>query len=298
MRENAPLFSYFRSLTDAKRLQLYHNHHLWGLAYVYPELFGLKEHSQAKERYLMQWHQNVKYQELAANICISSQNVVFLKGISLLDTIYTAHPGARFMSDIDVYIEDEEEHFALIRKLENLGLTPIVKRAWYGDNFKQEYVGKYKDVDAVVEVHRNLFFHREKFQYEKSNNFLTPEYQLVHLTTHYCLQHTMQKLYWFFDIALFLDHFENKINWQKCFEIARQWGSYNSFVYTLGAVKKFWNADLPCPIARFSHLIDEDFLFSDRRRSLKYQFLKNEFKDTWNDRIKYNFMWIKKAVQS
>tara|TARA_R110000868_G_scaffold132381_8_gene343325 strand:- start:1387 stop:2298 length:912 start_codon:yes stop_codon:yes gene_type:complete len=300
MSHTTNLFRYLNTLSSEELHKCLLHNGVLGLSYERSDLLPSTHAKDAKTQYLKQWQQNQGYLKFlsahAQQLAAIDESITILKGCALLSDIYVSSLGARFMSDVDMLI-DATKRDAVVKYLESAGLTSSRKQTWYGDAHKVEMHGVFEGIQLTVELHTKLFYHQDNFEFETvpCHQFykkMAPEYQLVHLISHFCFQHTMQKLYWFFDIALFLESHHKTLNWYLVNEIARQWGVYNSYCYTLGAINQHWKKLAPSIQGRFQHLIDEEFLASDNQRTFKYLFLKLAFKDSVKLNFKYSLGWL------
>ncbi|MBH48531.1 MAG: hypothetical protein CME71_10225 [Halobacteriovorax sp.] len=302
MTHSTNLFRYLDALTPLERESVLLQNGLLGYAYECPQLRESVGLGAAKTQFLKQWQQNQGYlsflSHYGSELSQIDASITLLKGCALLSDVYKDSPGSRFMSDIDLLV-DASNLSKLLAFFESVGLRPSDKSVWFGDRHKVELHGEFNGIQLTIELHTKLFFHQEKFAVKTTKCFefyqkLSTEYQLVHLIAHYCFQHTMLKLYWFVDIALFIEANKSTIDWKLVDSIARQWGVYQSLCYSLGAINQHWDKIAPSYLGRFQFLIDEEFLASNHQRSLKYLFLKNMFKDSWKLNLQYSLGWLRR----
>ena len=294
------MFRYLDTLTPLERESVLLQNGLLGYAYESPELRDSVDLSVSKAQFMQQWQQNQGYLSFLSqhgkSLSKIDSTITLLKGCALLSDIYQSSPGSRFMSDIDLLV-DASKLDELLVFFEGVGLRSSDKPVWFGDRHKIELHGEFEGLQLTVELHTKLFYHQQHFPIKTQSCFeffqkLTHEYQLVHLIAHYSFQHTMLKLYWFMDIALFIEAHGHDIDWDQVDSIARQWGVYQSLCYSLGAINQHWKKIAPSYMGRFQFLIDEEFLVSNQQRSLKYLFLKNIFKDSLKLNLQYNLGWL------
>lgn len=279
---------------------LFKEHHLEGLLYHrYQALFD-QESLQA--RYKSQWIHNQillsELRELSKDLQKNNLFAIILKGIHLLEDLYT-DVGSRFMSDIDLLISAEKvEIFEMI--LKQNGYQKSASKTFYGNNFKSEWNKLIGDIEVNIEVHTKLFYHthNEYWNLEDSSipyfKKLSREDFLIHLVGHLAFQHTFQKLYWMFDIHLYLEKYHSKIDWKLVFEKSKQLKLERALLMCLWVNRKYFNTKMNVTIKRkwWTYFLTENFLISPEKNKAQYILIKHATKDHLIEALYYDLTWL------
>ena len=233
---------------------------------------------------------------------------VLLKGASLIKHLYSNY-GQRPMSDCDLLVE--EIHLESLSKcLEGMGYCFLKEKKWQGNDFKKTFVKKKNGVGLVFEVHTRLFYHSkpsflDAFEKDVGGYYskLKPEFEFVHLCGHLGFQHTFRKLFWLLDIFLYLDCV--KLDYQKVFEISKDWGVLNS-VKAIAVLEKMWcgKDELAAGLNiksnhlwMFSYLLKDEQLLEPLKLKWRYYLLKHKLKDNPYESYRYGVLWLIRSMQ-
>jgi len=287
-----------RLLTASKNHHLYNEHHISGLMYeYYPEdqilrtaWLNTMAHNEVLLRYAREMTKNVK-------------NLISLKGVSLLDDIYSDY-GKRFMSDIDVLIEKTEVDEA--RKiLTELGFKELKSKKWFGNNFKYEFNKQDKFREVNIEVHTKVLYHEDEarldFIEQNGLKVYGLEDQIVALIGHLGHSHNFQKLYWLFDIYYYLNKYGEEIDQEKLLSKIKEKKIVKVYQATLYLLKKYFALPLSFQnkVTKMPYyfLLDDEFLLNPNQHELKNYVVKHLLKDSWVLALKYDVLWLKDKLQ-
>jgi len=201
--------------------------------------------------------------------------IIPLKGISLLNRLYPNLEN-RKMSDIDVYIPKADK-VALDQLLLKHGYIKLDEKKWQANEHKVTYIKKHNFIPITIEVHFKLYYHLSYHpQLDPTHSYLSHEDELIFLCYHLAEQHNFLKLFWLQDIALYINKFNQEINWQIFHQKAQNIGitrSTNTCLFLahkhLGAQAHFTKKNKY--IERF---IDWGYLCYPYKIRLKYFLLK------------------------
>lgn len=199
-------------------------HHLQGL--VYSRTQNEEFQSNWKHQVLKNHCVQAELKNIERAFEIKKIPICLLKGFALLGDVYQDW-GARFASDVD-FLVDYKDLERSINLLVQQGYEVQNEDKWMGNDFKVVMTKQTPLVQMTLELHTQLFWHTSFRDYSFSKgpqhqyfSVLSPEEQLLHLCGHLSFQHTFLKLFWFFDIRYFLESYEDKINWDRFWELAQ-----------------------------------------------------------------------------
>jgi hypothetical protein len=192
--------------------------------------------------------------------------VVLLKGAALAETVY-GNVALRPMDDMDLLVHQEDVPAAL-GLLKKSGYTSTAPETRPGDTLIYENelrVAKPGEVDAVVEVHWNLFdsphyqhslprawFWHNALPWDVGNTaalVLGPEAQLLHLCGHLVLHHggDLQPL-WVYDVAAVIRCYADRLDWEQVLKQAVSCDLVLSLQTVLPCATEEWSAPIPAAI--------------------------------------------------
>ncbi len=271
-----------------------------GIRGLYQLLFNTK----SQDHFKLQKRRNLHYLEAAQQFLafykntqrVNPEGVYYLKGACFIGELYPSW-GERFMSDIDIYCKDMEA-------IEEAALSYGMKRTnpddayWLGNGHKREY---YLETDLGIipfEFHSKLFWHcqdPDDVTYHEYLNLpgIGIEETLVFLIGHYAFQHTCQKLYWLFDIYLFILKFDENIDYKKFHSLINFFGFNSSLLFTKKILQQAFNFDW-FKIKKNTHFpLRKKFIFEDSQRHWYYLCLKWYLKNGLKNNIHYAYAWLK-----
>lgn len=274
-------------------------HHIQGILYYFYNEF--RQNQTFKADWLKNWRRNELYQKVLSDIGEKTKELaiplVTLKGMSLLDTIYT-DLGSRFMSDIDLLLPlDKFEQMEQILIEDGYGKNSITK--WEANYFKGEYSKFIDEEEVCIELHSKLYYHCkndfEDFSLVTSSikniKKLELHEQLIHLCTHAGFQHTFLNLYWLFDIAFLIERERSNIDASKLLKLATKYKVKNSLTMALQIVRDYFGVEFG-EFLKPKAKISADFLWSDNRRSVEYLKVKHLTKDSLLEALKYDINYF------
>jgi hypothetical protein len=293
------LFQALINLPTEQQEKVFSAHMLEGFFFSrYSEHLDPKVIKKYRSKYSAQYLRNETILNLSNNL-LDDYPLSFIKGSALLKDIYQ-DIGERFLSDIDIILA--KEHWPkLMSKIKNLDGELLSDSKWWGNAHKQEWQVESDGQEITIEVHSQLFYHRQ-IPWEKSLNLKLPslsiEWHFVYLIGHYAFQHNFQKLYWLFDIYFYYLKYQNEFNWKKIKMISNQL-ELNKVMGMMGHVLTiFFNIEEALEKMSFSPIsqsvydfIDLEFLIEDRQWGWKYWWFKHETKDNWLKAFRYDFQW-------
>ncbi|MFT6070225.1 MAG: hypothetical protein ACJAT2_001780 [Bacteriovoracaceae bacterium] len=262
----------------------------------------------AKSEFKRQWHLNQCYldllDELSAEFKNKSISPILLKGTVLLKEVYP-DLGSRSMSDVDILITKEELPRAVeILKLK--GFEEHNQQKWKANAHKAELVRIENGIELVVELHCSLFYHCDDPIWETVNYTESPyrvlkkEHFFLFQCTHLGFQHSFLKLFWLLDIHYWLIK-NQEINEEEILKLARVHKVYNSLVFTLYFLNKYFSTPMGpqfqkafkriSPIKK--KIFSADFLIDPKRSMPQYLLIKHLCKDSLKESLTYDLGWIK-----
>lgn len=239
---------------------------------------------------------------ISERLDISGIRYAFLKGISFLEDLYPSLQD-RFLSDIDLYIDegDMDRAISILKEVE--GFNSLSCGTWVGNNHKVEitYFNEF-NLEVVLELHSQLFWHKElspeiikieKDVYELPR--IDSTLNLTYLIYHYAFQHNCQKLYWLFDIVLYYQKYENEIDWIKFNRLINEYSLRRSAQYTKKIIRKEFGIDMVQINGETFLPYFRNYSLTADQRSFTYLSLKFLLKDRiLKDAFFYLRKWLKR----
>jgi hypothetical protein len=150
------------------------------------------------------------------------KDIFLVKGAYLLRDVYT-DMSERGMSDLDLYIPEINSFHLVQRTLIDQGYEVLKERKWQANNFKTTLTKKIGNFYCTLELHQRLLWNEGKLCWRKKSedgpwSFLDTNDHLVYLIAHMGKQHSFLKLFWLYDIKLYLQKFDSEIDWQIVYE--------------------------------------------------------------------------------
>lgn len=294
--------------TSVEELKILENRHIYSCLneHMLEGLFfaeGLYE--KGERAWKQQWFRNKVYQDTLAEIApLLGENVVILKGMALLESLYE-DSGKRFMSDIDllVSIDDLDRIREILKDNEFEELNENKK--WLGDNFKSEWTKTIYGVEVNIELHTRLFYHVSDLKWSTIPSKIVPlrllcvEDMFLHLIGHCAFQHNFLKLYWLFDIYFFQK--ENQIDWVKLIEKAEKMKIKSSTLATIWTLNKFFATNIDSdyePSEKIMKIITSDYLINPNQGGRDYYKLKHYLKDSFFESLRYDLFWFLQRIRN
>lgn len=190
---------------------------------------------------------------------------ILFKGFVLKD--YYPVPELRSYGDIDfiIRLKDRAKSHQLM-----LDLGYQVKNDW-------EAVYSYLKNNEFYEIHSDIMevnvsdkadycgYFKNMWEYtvntgEYSREF-TPEYHFVYLLTHIAkhIYGSGAGIRMYLDLAVFIEHFGNKVNWAYVKEQLEELQLYDFYCTVMTAIKKWFDVDSPIELKEVSEKILEEF---------------------------------------
>ncbi|MCB0390635.1 MAG: nucleotidyltransferase family protein [Bdellovibrionales bacterium] len=293
----------YYSLATLRQLD---NHNLLGYLYLNEKEHLCPEGEElCRKKYLWQQALNLSLvqasKELVSDCLNQNIQIVFLKGLPLLNSIYK-DIGERYLSDIDVFVKpsDALEFFDIMKK-QNYIHYDIKK--WAASKHKDDFRKTLPTgLEIDVDVHYKLIFNID-LPIEKSNYFPVPapnlEVFLFHLITHLGYQHTYLRLNWLLDVFHFCHYFYNEINWTKLENSFKESHLENDLNCIKFILHKYFNFDIPInttlkpwEINLLSRIVTPEFLLDPQKNKIKYYTLKHFLSPNLKSAIKYDILWL------
>lgn len=285
-------------ILHSMKSDLLKEHHLEG--FYYSKIENLAEF---RKSWLNTWAHNEVLLTFAKKMNENFPELIFLKGISLLDDVYD-DLGARFMSDIDILVPIDTlsgvESF-----LTSEGFSKIKSSMWYGNDFKIEYNKIENEREINIELHSRLFYHvlKNDWNYSYKNlKKLSTEDNLIHIIGHCGFNHNFQKIYWMIDIYLYLYKYEKDIDVDILLKRAKELKLVKVFgaaLYILDRYftlpKKFKLLVTPCA---FNFLLSQEFVLNPNQAGLNQYLVKHLFRDSVYESFKYDFFWMINKIEN
>lgn len=292
--------------------RLFMHHHLEGFLYKFHPQGN--ENQFWKNAWKTQYWRNFNALEILKELSpkISEKNIspYLLKGAALLEELYP-DMGSRFMSDVDILIVPEEREI-LEKVLSESGFELVTSEKWKGNAHKSEWTIEKDGNEYVIEVHEKLFWHKNiKWQNESIVNSDFPykkldrELHLLFLIGHYAFQHNFTKSYWLMDIVLYLEEFQDEIDWNIFNELMEKLELSKSVEMTFWVIKKYFdwrpnetiNERFNLKTKRsWQKYLTTEFLWSIEQGGLKYWLIKHLTKNSLSQALLYDFLWLKRKV--
>lgn len=280
-----------------------HNH-LGGIAYTTLDL------NEFQISWKKNWVNNLIKENLIQNLAPLflkyKINPILLKGYALNQILYPSE-GLRFMSDIDILINTDEEH-SVLKIMKESNFIPLKEIKWYGDDFKMTFTKIINGSEVVIEFHTRLFFHIKKQTCWKKTNLnispysiLSTEDQFVHLCGHLAFQHSYLKFYWIIDLLYFYQKNINTIDWDLVYKRSRELQLLVSVKQVIWILKKYFNQPVSQKVTKlfktnslyvWKLFLTRNILIKDDQRGFNYFMIKHLTKDSLFESIKYDILWM------
>jgi hypothetical protein len=188
-------------------------------------LLGLyrKNHPTARQQLLLNM-QYFKELDRLKNILAENQlkDIFLVKGAYLLRNVYI-DMSERGMSDVDLYIPEAESFHLLQKILIDQGYLVLKEKKWQANNFKTTLTKKIGNFNCTLELHQRLLWNEGTVGWRKKSedgpwSFIDTNDHLVYLIAHMGKQHSFFKLFWLYDVKLYLQKYGAEINWQIVYE--------------------------------------------------------------------------------
>jgi len=265
--------------------------------------FGIETGS-GEKAWKQQWFHNTVLQDTLTELALDlGEDVIVLKGMALLDSIYE-DTGKRFMSDIDLLIPERDLE-RISRLFKDRGFSPITEAQWYGNDFKTEWTKTVNGIEVNIELHTRLFFHTEDIEWSTKEYSISPlrclrnEEMVLHLIGHCAFQHNFLKLYWLIDVYLFQR--EKNIDWARIQVLASEMKLTKSVESTVYVLNKFFDCKIegvPIPNIKLVNLLNEELLINPNQIGKSYFKLKHLLKDSVLVSFQYDLLWILMKVKN
>lgn len=287
--ETLPIITWLEQMDAQQRETVLKEQGMFGyMENHYPHLVQESQYSIYKE----QRNRNLIHEQeaLTLNNLLSDQGikVIFLKGITLINDIYV-DLGSRVMSDIDCYVA-RIKYEDLDHLLIPLGYHPNTEAKWLGNAHKREYIKSTDLGEVCIEFHNKLFWHRDdpKLTFRQHGLYgLGLEEKLVYLCGHYAFLHSCQKLYWLWDIYLFLRCYQDQLDPQKVSYLMDYFGFKKSFSFICEQLRVGFDFQCTLNHKHSPVRVRKEHYFSDRQNTWPYLQLKFALKDKLSDNVRY-----------
>ena len=294
-------------LENLPSTQLIQENKLEGLFFkYYPHLLDQTLITQFKTRWKQQWMINFLYlEELTALLQLCKQhkiNPIVLKGAALLSDIYFDY-GSRHLSDIDLLV-NHADWPSLKQILQQFDYHQVKEDKWEGNEHKFSVSKLKRGTELVIEVHSQLFYHctlppMTTFTIDNIPR-LNHEWFLLHMCGHYAFQHTFLKLYWAFDLHLFIIKYQAEINWQLLRTLAEQTQLTRALSACCYLLRTYFATPIPSsivpPPCLLRLLISKKFLWEKKQNSLSYYLIKHLVKDSSLLALSYDLLWLRQKI--
>jgi hypothetical protein len=286
-----PIIDWLSSFNSERCGQVLNDQAMLGyMEYHHPTL--LTKEKRQEKHFKSQQVRNVVYEQEALKLKEvldrHDLKVLFLKGIVLIHDLYP-EVGTRFMSDIDCYISRIDFN-ELDKILIPLGYIPHDSKKWLGNAHKREYTFNSELGAICIEFHNKLFWHRDDPAINtRTTNLPTLglEETLVYLCGHYAFLHTCQKLYWLWDVYLFLNKYQDQLDQKRVDDLLAYFGFERSFCFVLKLLNKGFSFESSFTGYSSFFLVTRHAFFNDRQDRFGYHFLKFFIKDKLSDTLAY-----------
>jgi len=282
-------------------------HHLEGLLCHYSPSSCSEEFS---ARFKKQWIHNSTLLDECRQLGEKALRVgiegVLLKGIHLLTFLYQ-DPGLRFMSDIDLLISPD--HTTKWEKLlRQNGFELNSTSSFGGRSHKTDWSRTIQNIEVNLELHTDLFFHLHRFDWEKQSSgiegfqALTVTDLFLHLCGHLVFQHTFLRLNWLYDLYFLYEKEKQNINWVHLYEKSHKAKLFRSVQMVLWVLKNHLQVELgetPSTLFNLPHkqlwqsLLTPEFLLNPNENTSRFLILKHMTKDSLQDAVEYDLLWMR-----
>ncbi len=225
------------------------------------------------------------------------ETVVPLKGISLINSLYSDWQ-QRKMSDIDIYVPPANK-IKLHELLTNNSYEVLDEVKWSANQHKVTYIKKNNFIDITIEVHFKLYYHTDykpKIETINQCSYLSKSDELLYLCYHLAEQHNFLKLFWLKDIALFIERYEDEINWENFHRLSKKIDisrSTNTCLYLCNqflGTSSYYKKTNPF----ITKWITWEHLCYPRKSSIRYFLLKHYLKGKRSPSYLFNWLKIQK----
>ncbi len=256
-------------------------HALWGALKSTAQDIKAKQ----KENLIINLLYKSEFENLKSHLeKINSSIIVPLKGLALIDTLYD-NSSQRKMSDVDLYVPDLTPA-DLQNLLPSLGYQKVKEQKWKANRHKVSYEVQRPLAPLTFEFHFQLYNHSDyspQLINKTKSIYLSKEDELAYLCYHLAEQHNFIKLFWLYDICLYLKKYSSHINEVKLLKIAKQLNIERSVSCCLFVCQKYFNVTFEPPIKKPPYWVkkslNQSFLCYPRKNFLKYFLLKYYLKD-------------------
>lgn len=293
-------------LPAAQLERLMVQHHLEGLYSFY---FPDQTTSDFLNRYKQQWIHNetllAEVEHLGKLAEKKALNAVVLKGIDLLLNLYEDN-GLRFMSDIDLLVEEKDlDDWEIILREESF--TPVAVSDFGGKIHKKDWRKMAGEIEINLEIHTRLFYNLENDLWEtgpspvQGLSQLKREDLFVHLAGHLAFQHTFSRLNWTLDLFYFYQKWSDKIDWQVVRQKAREKRLMRSVQMTLWILQTHFSLPVGTEVKRLFALdkkswwknwLSFHFLLYPQKNLFHFLIVKHATKDTFTEALRYDCYWM------
>jgi hypothetical protein len=183
------------------------------------------------------------------------RDVFLVKGAFLLREVY-ADMSQRSMSDVDLYIPELNSYQLLQEILKDQGYEVLVEKKWQANNFKTTLIKKIGNFYCTLELHQKLIWNEGKNCWNKKSedgpwSFLDTNDHLVYLIAHMGKQHSFLKLFWLYDIKLYVEKFGAEVDWQIVYEKLKDLNCSTCLQLTAKLMLEIFKTDLFPKIKKF-----------------------------------------------
>lgn len=287
-------------------INLFREHALLG---YYFSKDNLSLSSEFQSQYQKQWvHNQVLLsilEEISPIIYEKKLEATLLKGSDLIQNLYH-DPGARFLSDVDILI-NQEDMPEWIELLESQGFQFRSKFHFYGDHYKVECSKNIASVEINFELHTKLLFHHKLEKWTMVSSSLTGFKRLssidnfIYLCGHLGHQHTFSKIYWLIDIKELFN--KDACTWSPSELRARaeELKLFRSVQMSLWIVMNYFDVNFPTELIKtfqlnesywWKKILSIEQIVYPYKNPLRYYLLKHATKDQLREAIYYDVCWF------
>lgn len=190
--------------------------------------------------------------------------VIPLKGLVLAETLYP-DPALRPSSDLDLLVRPEAV-LAVDGLLQGLGCRRLADAHSWSFDLAYDRATLYEGPGGVhVDLHWSLLSDPRyvwneleglqvwdraiKIQVAGETALgLCPEDLLLYLAVHLAVHHGLAGLLWYWDLALILDHWGGRLDWQAVLERASRWRVRSALYFALRGCEMFFGISAPARV--------------------------------------------------
>lgn len=228
-----------------------------------------------------------------------NKDFIVLKGCALLNQLYLDW-SIRPISDIDILVSKDQVD-GIKNQLKSSGFNESSENKWKANSHKSVWSKEVFETEITVEVHTQLFYNEPKnfvWNIQKNDSgfsVLQKEDFLLHLVGHLAHQHTFIKLFWLYDIKLFIEKYQEQIDWSLIQKKAKELKLVRSLDATLWILQNLLSMRMIPVKAKsdWSNLLTWSFLIYNRTQALRYQIVKHLLKDSYYEAFLYDILWLK-----